>query len=209
MSRTRGVTWADGGYEEIGRVVVCIIAARICAKDGCGVIGWPRRCRPFEEICAAVSDQVNDVCQLRRTARLSAGAVARNPGRRIRDDDLAGGGRHVDASGRVRRRKRAACCAAGEKRDEVILTGCKRAAQRDHTVGCKCAGACRAGVLDRISGQRYRGTASIEDLDEVVPEGGTGVPSTAIDLADDDVRRRGECGCGEHKCGNSRKGGSA
>lgn len=76
--------------------------------------------------------------------------------------------------------------------NEGILAGGEGTAER----GGDARGGRGGGILDAPAIERLGRDAAIEDLDEVLPEGGAGVASAAIDLANDDL---GGCRAGQSK----------
>ena len=107
-------------------------------------------------------------------------------GRRVEERDLAARGAHRDRPDGVRRGQWHGAASAVVLLDEIGLA--RR--QRDVRQGRhRPARPCRGGVLDRPAIERDRGAAAIEEFDEVVRVGGSGVAAAAVDLADDDVRR--------------------
>ena len=153
--------------------------------------------QPFSLRFAALTAPL-DVAGRRRLRLLpGAGAVAEPVvhGRAREQVDAAGVGPHRAVADRVGRRQVGGATPTGGHLDQVVLAGLQRAGELDGVAALAPAGGGEVAHLEVA--HRDRRVAAVEQLDEVVLERRAAVPTTAIHLRDDEIRRRRARGRGE------------
>ena len=114
---------------------------------------------------------------------------------------LGGRGAHCDCARRIRIGERSRrYIRADSFLDQVILPGLNNPADRGNLP----VGSTGRSILYGPAGEAHRRFATIEKLNEVVPEWCTGIPAASVNLTDNNIRRalgKDQCGSYEQEQG--------
>ena len=189
-SRACGIGDAHGRVARIGcagnkirAVVVRILEAVIAPEIGGGVGERGRGRRAFKAGCSARAGAVageihNRAAHGAAAAQGNGAAHQRHLARRRAHGDIAGGVRSRQVGGPAR---------ALRFLNQKILSRRQRSAQRRDLPGS----ARRRSVLHGPAVEIYGNAIGVEDLDEIILEGGAGISAAAINLADHDAAAAG------------------